>query len=61
MSEVAEAPEDDEFPTCPVCRDDMAIKMLAAQSDNDLGLFWGKYCHECPTCGHRGDTWEVLD
>ncbi len=53
--------EDDEFPTCPVCRDDLVVQMLATKTDGELGLFWGKYCHACPSCNYRSDPWEVLD
>lgn len=62
MTEDVETPEEDEdYPTCPVCRGDLVVRMLQYKSDDELGVSWGKYCHQCPDCGHRGKTWETLD
>jgi len=47
--------------TCPVCRSDMQVRILAQKSDPRLDLSWAKMGWFCYECGHQGETWETLD
>ena len=60
---IEEEPEESEETeqTCPVCRSDMQVRILAQKSDPRLDLSWAKMGWFCYECGHQGETWETLD
>ncbi len=55
-----ETEADESADECPVCGAGMRVRCLQSKTDPRHDIFWARYGYECPECGHKGDTWEVL-
>lgn len=50
--------EENETIDCPVCRDDLILRVISRNYSEQLCIGFIKYVHECPTCGFRTAPFE---
>lgn len=50
--------DEDDVIDCPVCRDELVLRVLSRKYSEELGVGFRKAVHECPTCGFHTAPFE---